>query len=66
MCQQSTLAHQIWSVAETIACLSGLVELAGGDVIFMGTPEGVGPVRRGDVLAGRIEGVGEALRVEIV
>ena len=33
-------------------------------MIFMGTPEGVGPVQRGDVLAGRIEGVGQ-LRVEI-
>ena len=63
--QRSDLAHHIWSVAETIAYLSGLVELAPGDLIFMGTPEGVGAVQRGDVLDGRIEGVGE-LRVKIV
>jgi fumarylpyruvate hydrolase len=62
--QSSTLAHHIWSVAETIAYLSGLVELAPGDLIFMGTPEGVAAVGRGDVLAASIEGVGE-LRVSI-
>ncbi|MGH6904705.1 MAG: fumarylacetoacetate hydrolase family protein [Geminicoccaceae bacterium] len=62
--QESTLAHHIWSVAETIAYLSGLVELAPGDLIFMGTPEGVAAVGRGDVLEASIEGVGE-LRVTI-
>jgi fumarylpyruvate hydrolase len=62
--QQSTLAHHIWSVPETIACLSGLVELAPGDLIFMGTPEGVAAVQRGDELEATIEGVGE-LRMKI-
>ena len=62
--QESTLAHHIWSVAETVAYLSGLVELAPGDLIFMGTPEGVAAVRRGDVLEASVEGVGE-LRVTI-
>ena len=62
--QESTLAHHIWSVAETIAYLSGLVELAPGDLIFMGTPEGVAAVRRGDVMEASIGGVGE-LRVTI-
>jgi fumarylpyruvate hydrolase len=62
--QESTLAHHIWSVAETIAYLSGLVELAPGDLIFMGTPEGVAAIGRGDVLEASIEGVGE-LRVSI-
>jgi fumarylpyruvate hydrolase len=62
--QRSDLAHHIWSVAETIAYLSGLVELAPGDLIFMGTPEGVAAVGRGDVLEALIEGVGE-LRVTI-
>jgi fumarylpyruvate hydrolase len=62
--QESTLAHHIWSVAETIAHLSGLVELAPGDLIFMGTPEGVAAVGRGDRLEASIEGVGE-LRVTI-
>jgi fumarylpyruvate hydrolase len=62
--QSSTLAHHIWSVAETIAYLSGLVELAAGDLIFMGTPEGVAAVGRGDELEASIEGVGE-LRLKI-
>jgi fumarylpyruvate hydrolase len=62
--QESTLAHHIWSVAETIAYLSKLVELAPGDLIFMGTPEGVAAVQRGDVMEASIEGVGE-LRVTI-
>jgi fumarylpyruvate hydrolase len=57
--QSSTLAHHIWSVPETIACLSGLVELAPGDLIFMGTPEGVAAIERGDRLTASIEGVGE-------
>ena len=57
--QVSTLAHHIWSVAETIAYLSGLIELAPGDLIFMGTPEGVGVAARGDRLEASIEGVGE-------
>lgn len=57
--QVSDLAHHIWSVPETIAYLSGLVELAPGDLIFMGTPEGVAAVGRGDRLQGSIAGVGE-------
>jgi 2-keto-4-pentenoate hydratase/2-oxohepta-3-ene-1,7-dioic acid hydratase in catechol pathway len=42
----------------TIAFLSGLLRLAPGDLVFTGTPAGVAAVVRGDVLAGRIEGVG--------
>jgi fumarylpyruvate hydrolase len=57
--QSSDLAAMIWSVAETIAYLSGLVRLAPGDLIFTGTPEGVAAVARGDRLEGRIEGAGE-------
>jgi len=57
--QASDLAHHIWSVAETIAHLSGLVALAAGDLIFMGTPEGVAAVGPGDRLEAAIEGVGE-------
>jgi fumarylpyruvate hydrolase len=57
--QHSTLAHHIWSVAETIAYLSRLVELAPGDLIFMGTPEGVAAVGRGDRLDASIEGIGD-------
>ncbi|MBV9813039.1 MAG: fumarylacetoacetate hydrolase family protein [Acetobacteraceae bacterium] len=63
--QQSDLAKLIWSVAETIAYLSGLVRLAPGDLIFTGTPEGVAAVARGDVLEGSVAGVG-TVRTKIV
>ena len=63
--QSSDLSQMIWSVAETIACLSGLVTLAPGDLIFTGTPEGVAAVVRGDVLEGMVDGVG-TVRTRIV
>ena len=63
--QVSDLGKLIWSVAETISYLSGLVTLAAGDLIFTGTPEGVAAVERGDVLEGMVEGVG-AVTVRIV
>ena len=56
--QVSDLSELIWSVAETIAYLSGLIRLAPGDLIFTGTPEGVAAVVRGDLLEGVVEGVG--------
>lgn len=62
--QSSDLSKMIWSVPECISYLSGLFELHPGDIIFTGTPEGVGPVVRGDVIAGGIEGLGK-LRVQI-
>ena len=57
--QQGDLAEMIWSVPEIIAQLSGLFELKAGDLIYTGTPAGVGPVQRGDKLHGVIAGVGE-------
>jgi len=63
--QDGDLAQMIWKTPEVIAYLSRLFTLAPGDLIFTGTPKGVGPVQRGDRLAGRIEGVGE-LQVEVV
>ena len=63
--QLGDLADMIWPVAEIIAQLSSLFELAAGDLIFTGTPAGVGPVQRGDRLLGRIAGLGE-LDVAIV
>lgn len=63
--QTSDLSKMIWSVPETIACLSGLVTLAPGDLIFTGTPENVAAVARGDVLEGVVEGVG-TVRTRIV
>lgn len=57
--QQGDLGDLIWSVPEVIAHLSGLVTLAPGDLIYTGTPEGVGPVGPGDRLEGHVEGVGQ-------
>jgi fumarylpyruvate hydrolase len=51
-------------VPETIANLSTLFELQPGDLILTGTPEGVGAVKRGQTMTGRIDGLGE-LRVAI-
>jgi fumarylpyruvate hydrolase len=56
--QSGDLADQIWPVPDIIAALSRLVRLAPGDLIFTGTPDGVGPLLRGDVAEGEIEGVG--------
>lgn len=56
--QSGDLADMIWPVPEIIAALSRLVRLAPGDLIFTGTPDGVGPLMRGDVLRGEIAGVG--------
>ncbi len=63
--QSSDIGKLIWNVAETIEHLSKYFELQPGDLIFSGTPEGVAAVQRGDLLEGRIDGLGE-LRVKIV
>lgn len=55
--QHSDISHLIWSVAETIANLSTLFELKAGDLIFTGTPEGVGAVVQGDVMRAEIAGL---------
>ena len=55
--QRGDLKELIWSVPEIIAHLSRLFVLAPGDLIFTGTPAGVGPVQKGDVLEGGVEGV---------
>jgi len=57
--QQGDLAMQIWTVPEQISYLSGLVTLQPGDLIFSGTPAGVGPVKAGDKLEGHVDGVGD-------
>src|ERR1700722_18126186 len=55
--QSGDLKDMIWSVAEIIATLSTYVELAPGDLIFTGTPAGVGPIKRGESLRGMIAGI---------
>ncbi|MDX1669614.1 MAG: fumarylacetoacetate hydrolase family protein [Limnobacter sp.] len=56
--QSGDLAQMIWSVPEIIAYLSRLFELKAGDLIYTGTPAGVGPIQKGDRLEGQIAGVG--------
>ena len=55
--QSGDLSQMIWTVAEIIAALSTYVELKPGDLIFTGTPSGVGPINRGDTVSGTIESV---------
>jgi fumarylpyruvate hydrolase len=57
MRQSGDLRDMIWSVAEIIAALSGYVELAPGDLIYTGTPAGVGPIERGEAVRGMIAGL---------
>jgi fumarylpyruvate hydrolase len=63
--QTGDLGQMIWSVPAQIEYLSGLWELRAGDLIFSGTPAGVGAVKKGDRLTGHIEGVGD-LEVTVV
>ena len=63
--QRANLSEMIWSVPEVVAELSTYFELRPGDLIFTGTPEGVGAVRRGDSLVGGIDGL-ETLRITII
>ncbi len=63
--QTGDLKDLIWNVAETIAKLQEAWALKAGDLIFTGTPAGVGAVVRGDVMEGRIAGLPD-LRVKVV
>ncbi|MFO1106422.1 MAG: fumarylacetoacetate hydrolase family protein [Amaricoccus sp.] len=63
--QRGDLADLIWPIPEVIANLSTLFELRPGDLIFTGTPAGVGPVAPGDALVGEIAGIGR-LEVTVV
>lgn len=57
--QDGFVADMIWNVAEIVSEASRLWTLAPGDLIYTGTPEGVGPLVRGDRVEGEIEGVGK-------
>lgn len=54
--QAGNIADMIWAVAEIIATLSTYVALAPGDLLFTGTPAGVGAIHPGDAVAGSIDG----------
>ena len=56
--QQGDLNQLIWKTSEMISYLSEYFELAAGDVIMTGTPSGVGPVVKGDVMEMEIAGLG--------
>ncbi len=63
--QTGDLAQMIWDVPHQIEFLSGLFELKAGDLIFTGTPAGVGSLKRGDKLHGHVDGVCD-LNCEVV
>ena len=57
--QRGDLQDLIWSVPEVISAISQAVALAPGDLIYSGTPAGVGPLQPGDDVTGAVEGVAE-------
>lgn len=56
--QEGDIADMIWPVADIVAELSAYVELKAGDLIYSGTPAGVGRIVAGDLVEGGVEGVG--------
>jgi fumarylpyruvate hydrolase len=63
--QDANLSELIWSVPEIVAELATLFELQAGDLIFTGTPAGVGALQRGDSIVAGIDGL-DTLRTTIV
>ena len=63
--QEGDLNQMIWKVPEMISYLSEYFELAAGDVIMSGTPAGVGPIERGDIMEINIEGL-DTLTIKVV
>ena len=57
--QTGDLSQLIWDIPSQIEYLSSLWELKAGDLIFTGTPAGVGAVKKGDHLKGHVDGVGD-------
>jgi fumarylpyruvate hydrolase len=62
--QRSNVSKLIWSISETIEHLSAAWELQPGDLIFSGTPEGVGAVLPGDTMSGGVTGL-EPIRISV-
>lgn len=63
--QEGNLNQLIWNIPDTIAYLSTLFTLEPGDLIMSGTPAGVGPVKKGDILKGSVEGL-TPLKIKII
>jgi fumarylpyruvate hydrolase len=59
--QRSILSALIWSPAEILFWLSKYVDLLAGDLIYTGTPEGVGPIVAGDVLHAHVDGLSDLI-----
>ena len=59
--QEGDLADLIWPVHDVIATISRSIELARGDLIYTGTPAGVGPIQPGDAVTGGVQGLGEIM-----
>jgi fumarylpyruvate hydrolase len=57
--QRGDLQDLLWSIPEVISFISQAVDLAPGDLIYSGTPAGVGPMQPDDEIAGGVEGVAE-------
>lgn len=64
--QRGNWRDMVWSIPELIAQVSHYIALAEGDLIFTGTPAGVGPVQPGDELIARLEGFPESLQLRVV
>lgn len=62
--QEGDLAQMIWKTPEMISYLSRLFELRQGDIIMTGTPSGVGPVQKGDIMLGHVHGL-EDLEIRV-
>jgi len=63
--QRSHVSQLIWNIAETIEHLSAAWDLQAGDLIYTGTPAGVGAVVAGDTMVGAVAGLGE-LKVRVI
>jgi fumarylpyruvate hydrolase len=63
--QNANLNQMIWNVAEQLSNLSRAFELMPGDIVYSGTPENVGPVVKGDIMDGHIDGLPD-IRVKVV
>lgn len=63
--QEGDLNQMIWKVPEMISYLSDYFELAAGDVIMSGTPSGVGPIAKGDVMEMSVDGLG-SMQVSVI
>lgn len=57
--QESDVADMIWGIADIVSLISMAMVLKPGDLIFTGTPEGVGPLQPGDVVKGGVDGIDE-------